>query len=93
MTPADKQAVTARARDDGISVGEFMRRAALASHDTKEQEVRAALEVLNETNAKASAALNKALAEIEANEKSWEERERRAIEDGKALAASLMGKT
>jgi hypothetical protein len=89
MTPDDKKAVTARARDAGVSVGEFMRRSALGSPGAEEEEILAALATLRESNAKASAALDRALANITAREKEWDEREQRAMEEGRALAKTL----
>lgn len=89
MTPGDKKALTARARSAGVSVGEFLRRSALGSPSAEEEDVLAALAMLRESNAKASAALDRALANIAAREQEWGEREQRAVREGRDLAAAL----
>lgn len=89
MTPGDKKALTAKAHHAGVSVGEFLRRSALGSPRAEEEEVLAALAMLRESNAKASAALDRALANIAAREQEWDEREQRAVKEGRALAEAL----
>ena len=53
-------------------------------------ELRAALATLRESNARASAALDTALANIAAREAEWPAREQRAIQEGHALAAEIL---
>jgi hypothetical protein len=89
MTPADKRALTNKARQAGVSVGELLRRSALDSHRAEENDVLAALAMLRESNAKASAALDTALANIARREAEWTMREQRAVKEGRALAAEL----
>lgn len=89
MTPGDKKTLTSKARQAGISVGELLRRSALDNHRAEEAEVLAALDTLRTSNARASEALDTALANIAAREAEWPERERRAIKEGRALAASM----
>ncbi|MBN8736362.1 MAG: hypothetical protein J0H27_08845 [Xanthomonadales bacterium] len=60
------------------------------SHRAEKDELLAALaSALREANAEASAALDRALTNIAAREAEWPAREQRAIEAGRALAASL----
>lgn len=89
MTPGDKETLTARARKQGVSVGELLRRSALESRSAEDEQVHAALVMLRESNAKASAALDKALSNITAREKEWEQRERRAVEAGRKMAKEM----
>jgi hypothetical protein len=66
-----------------------MRHPAPGSRRAEEKEILAALTTLRESNAKASAALDRALANIAAREREWEAREQRAVEQGRALAETL----
>lgn len=89
MTPRDKKTLASKARHAGISVGELLRRAALDGHRAEEDEVLAALATLRSSNAKARAALDHALANIAKREAESAVREQRAIEEGRAMAASM----
>jgi len=52
--------------------------------------LRAAVAELRAANARAREALDTALANIAAREAEWPERERRAIEEGRAIAAEIL---
>lgn len=86
MDPAEKRALEARAKRENMSLGELMRRAALTPKHDDDAALRAAVSMLRESNATAKAALDRALASIEAREKAWPKREREAVARGRALA-------
>jgi hypothetical protein len=69
MTPAEKAALEAKARGAGVSVGEFVRRS-VDSFDPEEAaelvQLAALAAALEQSNSEASAALDRALASIEA---------------------------
>jgi hypothetical protein len=67
-------------------MSEFMRRSALRSSRAEAEQILAALATLRESNVKAGAALDRALANIAARERGWDARERHAREEGRALA-------
>ncbi|MGH8189858.1 MAG: plasmid mobilization protein [Rhodanobacteraceae bacterium] len=90
MEPAEKRALEARARREKVSVGELVRRAALASRRDEEDALQAAVTMLHESNASAREALDTALANMAAREKDWPRREREAVEKARALAAEWL---
>lgn len=87
MDPAEKRALETRAKRENVSLGELMRRAVLEPEQDGDAALRAALDMLRESNATAKAALDHALSSIKAREKTWPERERKAVAKGRALAA------
>jgi hypothetical protein len=87
MDPAEKRALETRAKRENVSLGELIRRAALAPKQDEDAALRAAVDMLRKSNATAKAALDLALSNIDAREKAWPERERKAVAKGRALAA------
>lgn len=75
--------LTLHARDGHAEAGQNVRRRRIA-------QLRAAVADLRAANVRATEALDTALANIAAREAEWPERERRAIEEGHALAAEIL---
>lgn len=77
VTAAEKTRITQAARDAGISTGEYMRRAAVLYCNPKEEAmVDTMLRRLDESTQRASAAVDSALAWIEASNRRIAEMER-----------------
>lgn len=77
VTPAEKKRIAKLAKKAGVSRGEFMRRAALSyCMSVEEAMLDQMLERLNESTSKASAAIDDALAFVEASNHRIDEMER-----------------
>lgn len=79
LVTADEKARIARmAKDAGLSMGEFLRRAASSFRPSEEDQVlEGMIEQMNKTSAQASAAIDKALALVDASNKRIAEMERK----------------
>ncbi|GHU38860.1 hypothetical protein AGMMS50256_38420 [Betaproteobacteria bacterium] len=70
VTPAEKKQIAKMAKDAGLSMGEFFRRAATAFRPSDEEKLlEGMIEQMNKTTAQASAAIDDALAFVEASNK------------------------
>jgi hypothetical protein len=79
VTPAEKSRISARARAAGLSMGEFIRRAAEAFNPTEDDRLlEGMLDQMEKTTARASQAIDEALACVEASNQRIEALERRA---------------
>lgn len=70
VTPAEKAQIAKMANDAGLSMGEFLRRAATAFRPSEDEKMlEGMIEQMNKTTAQASAAIDDALAFVEASNK------------------------
>lgn len=68
VTPSEKQQINRSAKAAGVSMGEFLRRAASSYRpDDDEAALSGLLEQVNKTTASASAAIDRALSEVAAS--------------------------
>jgi hypothetical protein len=68
VTPAEKNRIAGMAKNAGLSMGEYLRRAAMAFRPIEEEKLlEGMIDQMNETTARASAALDEALAFVEAS--------------------------
>jgi hypothetical protein len=85
VTKPEKARFAKMARAAGVSVGEFFRRAADAYNPSEDERLlEGMIDQMNKTTAQASAAIDDALAFVEASNKRIEAMERRANEQRKA---------
>ena len=81
VTSLEKDHIAKRARDAGISMGEFLRRAAGAFQSSEDEEVlEGMIDQVNKTTARASVAIDKALAFVEESDKRIAAMERKAAQ-------------
>ncbi len=79
VTPAEKSQIGRMARDAGLSMGEFLRRAATAFRPSEDEKMlEGMIDQMNKTTAKASAAIDDALAFVEVSNKRIAAMERKA---------------
>ncbi|MHB1591992.1 MAG: plasmid mobilization protein [Sulfuricella sp.] len=79
VTATEKGQIAKMAKDAGLSMGEFLRRAASAYRPSEEDQLLAGMiDQMNKTTARASAAIDEALAFVEASNKRIAAMERKA---------------
>lgn len=79
VTPAEKTQIAKMAKDAGLSMGEFFRRAATAFQPAEEEKLlEGMIDQMNKATARASTAIDEALAYVEASNKRIAELERKA---------------
>lgn len=79
VTTAEKGRIAKMAKDAGVSMGEFLRRAASSFRPSEEDEVLAGMiDQMSKTTAQASAAIDEALAFVAASNKRIAAMERKA---------------
>jgi hypothetical protein len=77
VTPAEKKQIAKMAKDAGLSMGEFFRRAATAFRPSDDEKLlEGMIDQMNKTTAQASAAIEDALAFVEASNKRIDAMER-----------------
>ena len=70
VTPAEKKQIARMAKDAGLSMGEYFRRAATAFLPSEDEKLlEGMIEQMNKTTAQANAAIDDALAFVEASNK------------------------
>ena len=70
VTPAEKKQIARKAKTAGLSMGEFLRRAAASFHPSEDDQVlEGMIGQMVKTTARASAAIDEALAFVEASNK------------------------
>ena len=70
VTPAEKKQIARMAKAAGLSMGEFLRRAAASFHPSEDDEMLAGMiGQMAKTTARASAAIDEALSYVEASNK------------------------
>jgi hypothetical protein len=70
VTPAEKRKISSLAKGAGLSMGEFLRRAAVSFHPSEDDELLAGMiGQMVKTTARASAAIDEALAYVDASNK------------------------
>jgi hypothetical protein len=68
VTPAEKSQIAGMAKDAGVSMGEYFRRAAMAFRPSEDEKLlENMIEQMNKTTAQANAAIDEALAFVEAS--------------------------
>ena len=79
VTAAEKGRIASMAKDAGLSMGEFLRRAAASFKPSEDEQLLEGMIVqMNKTTAQASAAIDRALAEVDASNKRIAAMERKA---------------
>lgn len=79
VTAAEKGIIAKRAKDAGLSMGEFLRRAAESFSPSEDDLIlEGMIDQMNKTTAKASAAIDEALAFVDKSNKRIEKMERAA---------------
>lgn len=79
VTPAEKAQIAQWAKATGLSMGEFLRRAAASFRPTEEDKMlEGMIDQMNKTTAKASTAIDEALAFVDASNKRIAAMERKA---------------
>jgi hypothetical protein len=70
VTQAEKNQIARMAKDSGLSMGEFLRRAATAFRPTEDEKMLVGMiDQMNKTTAQANEAIDKALSFVEASNK------------------------
>jgi hypothetical protein len=70
VTPTEKKQIARMAKDAGLSMGEYFRRAATAFRPSEDEKLlEGMIDQMNKTTAQASAAIDDALAFVEASNK------------------------
>jgi ferric-dicitrate binding protein FerR (iron transport regulator) len=90
VTPDDKAKIERRAKRAGESIGAFLRRSALGPDPIEEGQLAEALRELEAANSKAEKRLESLLEHVAARAAAAPERERRAREEGRAMARSWL---
>jgi hypothetical protein len=81
VTATEKGQIAKMAKAAGLSMGEFLRRAAAAFRPSEDERIlEGMIDQMNKTTAQASAAIDKALAFVEASNKRIAAMERKAAE-------------
>jgi hypothetical protein len=81
VTPAEKKQIARMAKDAGLSMGEYFRRAATAFRPSDDEKLlEGMIEQMNKTTAQASIAIDDALAFVEASNKRIAAMERGALQ-------------
>lgn len=79
VTPAEKNQIAKMAKDAGLSMGEFFRRAAMAFQPAEDEKLlEGMIEQLNKTTMRANLAIDEALAFVEASNERMATMERQA---------------
>jgi hypothetical protein len=79
LTPAEKWRIAKMSKAAGLSMGEFLRRAAASYRPSEDDKVlEGMINQMNKSNARASAAIDEALAFVEASNKRIARMERKA---------------
>ena len=79
VTVLEKGHIAKMAKTEGLSMGEFLRRAAASYRSAEDDKLLSGMiDQVNKTTAQANAAIDKALAFVDASNKRMEEIERRA---------------
>lgn len=85
VTVSEKGQIAKMAKDAGLSMGEFLRRAASSYRPSEEDKMLDGLiDQMNKTTAQANAAIDEALAFVEASNKRIVEMEQKALIERKA---------
>lgn len=79
VTPAEKDQIVKMAKDAGLSMGEFLRRAAMAFQPAEDEKLlESMIEQMRKTTVRAHLAIDEALASVEASNKRIAAMERQA---------------
>jgi uncharacterized protein (DUF1778 family) len=90
VTPENKTEIERRARANGLSVGAFMRDAALGPSLAEEAALVEALHELDAANSETEAALQRLTERMDERAKTAPDRERKARAEGRALAKAWL---